>query len=387
MFGFGSKKSQPKTCLVVSVESSHIRACFVSVAPHQKPFIVAEHIQKFSEDSSSSTHLKNMKSSLHKTLQGLLEKHPTKITETYCVLGTSWYFSRTYTHTHDEETPFLFRERDSKKILQDAVLDFKEELARSQGVSKDDLLAIEKNIVHIALNGYEVSSLSRQHVRRVELTSYVSYGYRSQLEEIQEEIERHVNAPVHMHTSTLVQYVVARDAFEYLENFVLVSLGGKETEVTLVQQGALVFGTTFSLGDSLVEDYAKKYGYTPATISSELSLLSAGTLHVDASKPVSRVIKGVEEEWRQAFFDCIKGISHHTAIPNQVVVLSKPKTFFWVEQALVDARNKHLSISDSHLHAILMNVEAIQPFVGSKIINPDLKLMMYASFTTLRNVT
>jgi hypothetical protein len=387
MFFFGSKKKKSQTHLVVSVESSHIRACFVSVTPHQKPFILVEHIQKFSEDSQPRAHLTNMKSSLHKTLQTLLEKHPTKVSETYCVLGTSWYFSRTYTHTHDEETPFLFRERDSKKILRDADLDFKQELSGTQGVSPDDLQSLEKNIVHIALNGYEVSSLSRHHVRRVELTSYVSYGYRSQLEEIQEEIRRHVSAPIHIHTSTLVQYVVARDAFEYLENFVLVSLAGKETEVTLVQHGALVFGTTFPLGDSLVEDYAKKYGYTPATILSELSLLSAGTLRNEASQPVSRVIQGAEEEWRQAFFDCIKDMSRHTAIPNQVIVLSKPKTFFWVQRALGDARNKHLSISDSHLHAILMNVEAIQPFVGSKIVNPDLKLMMYASFTTLRNIT
>lgn len=379
MFLFGSKKKTAKTCLVLSLESSHVRACFVTLGDHQKPYIIAEAVQSFEVTQS----FQGLVQCLDKTLAKLFHTNPMQVDTVLSVLGAPWYLSRTYTFLRDEEAPFLFRERDVKKILKDKVSDFETELVEKHGFSKNALRVIEKNILHIGLNGYEVEEVTRTHVRRGEVTSYVSVAEETKLEALQSHIERFTHAKINFQTGTLVQSVVARDVFQYLERFLLVSLDGEQTELSLIHDGALIYGSSFPIGDNAFSKEALRLGLSKETLLSELKMLEQGSLQT-VSSPLQQVLGLTEELWRQKFVASLEEILPHTAIPHQVVVLSKPHTFYWVQKALQDARNKHLSVSDTNLHAILMNAENLQSFVGSKILDPDLKLMMYASFTILK---
>lgn len=373
MFLFGRKKKTSKTGLIVSVEHSHIRACFVSVHAYQKPYIIEEAITRFQETKQHEELFKI----LRETLRTLHDKKPTKIDFAISCLGTPWFFSHTDTHVRDEETPFVFRERDIKKILKDAVSDIHKELGPSFG-------PIEKNILHIGLNGYEVSSFSAREVRRAEVTTYVSFGNKALLQGIEREIEAEYSVTPTFQTATLVQSVVARDAFQYLEHFILVSLDGERTEVSLVSDGALVFGDSFDEGEHLFEKKAEFLGYDKKTLLGELAVSWQGKLEHSLSEPLVKVMGLAQEEWRQKFVKILETYMHHTSIPHEVVVVAKPQTFHWVRDAIQDSRNKHLSLSLQNLHAILMDKDALQPFVGAKIGDPDLKLMIYASFTTLK---
>lgn len=376
MFFFGSKKPISQNHLVISIEGSHVRACFVLHSGEQKPYITGQNIQTFQGEGDT---LQSIRKALSATLESLMQKYPTKVDSVSCVFSSPWYVSYMDTYIRDEEAPFVFRERDVKKILKNTVQDFE-----NQHKDKGNFELLEKNILHIGINGYEVHDFKKEHTRRAEVSTYVSLVQKELLRSVEDTISRYVKKDISFHTSMLVQSVVSRDAFQYLDNFVLVSIEGSHSEVSIINNGSLVHGDVISSGENLVSQKAVQNNIHPNIILSELAILNKGTLHTEASTHLKRTVSNVQEEWRRHFVNSLVEVTRNIPLPEHCVVIAKPTAFFWIKNALEDSRNKHLSVSDKNLHAILMNAEALHSFVGSKILEPDFKLMIYAAFTTLK---
>lgn len=376
MFFFGSKKPISQNHLVISVEGSHVRACFVLHSGEQKPYITGQNIQTFQNEGDT---LQSIRKALSTTLESLMQKYPTKVDSVSCVFSSPWYVSYMDTYIRDEEAPFVFRERDVKKILKNTVQDFE-----NQHKDKGNFELLEKNILHIGINGYEVHDFKKEHTRRAEVSTYVSLVQKELLRSVEDTISRYVKKDISFHTSMLVQSVVSRDTFQYLDNFVLVSIEGSHSEVSIINNGSLVHGDVISSGENLVSQKAVQNNIHPNIILSELAILNKGTLHTEASTHLKRTVSNVQEEWRRHFVNSLVEVTRNIPLPEHCVVIAKPTAFFWIKNALEDSRNKHLSVSDKNLHAILMNAEALHSFVGSKILEPDFKLMIYAAFTTLK---
>lgn len=376
MFFFGSKKPTSQNHLVISIEGSHIRACFVLHSGEQKPYITGQQIQTFQNQGNL---IQNITKALDSTLEALMQKYPTKVDSVSCVFSSPWYVSYMDTYIRDEEAPFVFRERDVKKILKNTVQDF-----QNQYKDQGNFELLEKNILHIGINGYEVHDFRKEHTRRVEVSTYVSLVKKELLQSVEDTVNRHAKKDISFHTSMLVQSVVSRDAFQYLDNFVLVSIEGSHSEVSIINHGSLVHGEVISSGENLVSQKAIENNVHPNIILSELTILNKGTLNSQASTGLKRTVSNVQEEWRQHFVTSLMEVTRNIPLPEHCIVISKETTFFWIKNALEDSRNKHLSVSDKNLHAIIMNAEALHSFVGSKILEPDFKLMIYAAFTTLK---
>ena len=378
MFFFGSKKDKPKTHLVVSFEASSIKVCLVSRETH-KPYIIAECVEKCKNMEISS-----VQKSLDRALVSLLKKQPAFVDGVMCVLGASWYYSRVNNYTRDEETPFLFKKSEIKKIMQNIISDSRTKAVEDMGVSEQDVELIEKNILHIGFNGYSVVNINRERVRRVDITSYVSFANKKILTMIEHEIHRHVKKDIMFQTSLLVNTVVARDTFPHLDNFMLVVVDSKHSEIGVASNDTLVSGTSFSVGDSVLDEKAVLYGFDPITLRSELRAFEKGALLSEESSKLTKIISESKEEWRQAFFENMETIARIHPLPKQVLVVAEPDSFVMLKKALEDSRNKHLTISETNLHAILINIEALHTLAGSKISEPDSKLMIYTAFTILK---
>ncbi len=376
MFLFGSKKPTSQNHLVISVEGSHIRACFVLHSGEQKPYITGQQIQTFQTGKDS---IQNLTRTLNSTIEALMQKYPTKVDSVMCVLSSPWYLPYMDTYIRDEEAPFVFRERDVKKILKNTVQDF-----QNQHKDQGNFELLEKNILHIGINGYEVHDFRKEHTRRVEVSTYVSLVRKELLKSLEDTINRHVKKDISFHTSMLIQSVVSRDTFQYLDNFVLVSIEGAYSEVSIINHGSLVHGDVISSGESLVFQKATENNFHPNLILSELTILNKGTLSNEVSSGLHQTVSNVQEEWRRHFVKSLIDVTRNIPLPEHCIVIAKETTFFWIKNALEDSRNKHLSVSDKNLHAILMNAEALHSFVGAKILEPDFKLMIYAAFTTLK---
>lgn len=378
MFFFGTKKEHKQTYLVVSFEALHVRACFVSTQTGEKPYITAQYSEKLRNQSGEV-----IKKTLDSVLQTLFTKQPQVVDSVLCVLGKPWYVSYTNNFLQEENIPFLFRESHIKQILQNHISYAQEKACKHFEIEEKNIKLLEKNILHIALNGYEVQTIAREHVRKAELTSYVSFAKKNLLSMIEDEIHRHTKKDIVFHSSSFVQTIVTRDVFEHLDKFILVAVDAKHTEINIISDGAIVYGTSFHLGDEVFDSSARASGLDPGTLRSELRALAKGVLHHGTSSKLQTIVSTSQEGWRNHFFETLQKITHEISIPQDVVVVSNKDSFFWIQKAIQDSRNKHLTISETNLHAILINIEALHDFVGSKISEPDLKLMMYTAFTTL----
>lgn len=376
MFFFKMNKKQTKIFLVLSIESGHVRACFVSHSFNDKPYIVAEHIEKNREAT-----IEQVKININKSLTSILQKYPCTIEKTFCFLGAAWNNSKSFNFSKDEETPFLFKEKDITNTLKNWVSDFTAEMSNLH--PNEDLIPLEKNILHIALNGYEANISRRQHVRRVDFSAYISLVSKDFLEIVENEILKHFKKEIDFHSSLLAQMVVARDAFQYLDNFLIVHTDTNKTEINLISGGTTIFTSSFGVGTQALEDSAKELHLDKKAALYDLKLLAMNHQLQEGSS-VYKVIQLAQEKWRSGFIKTLERAMSFSPVPENVIVVNSPVDFTWIQTAIEDSRNKHFSISNKNLHAILINAESLQSFVGSKISDPDLRLMIYSSFTSFK---
>jgi len=378
MFGFSLQKKKSNTRLVISVEKSQIRACFVSVDEYEKPYILTQEVQEFQTSGSVAELYKT----IHKILFKITKKHPTTVSSIHCVLSSAWSVSKIETYLRDEEVVFSLYEKDLNKILSDFVDTTKESLENNNQNLFDKFQILEQNIIHLSINGYSVEEIFKRDVRRLEAVLYASFVSTSLLENIKEEIERHIRGVVTFSTATLAEFVVVRDIFENIEQFTLISVDEQQTNVSFIDDGVLRSTTNFLLGNSIFKtrvEYANKH--YPSMLSG-LTMLQKGTSHENIDPDLKNILTLTERDWRDRFLGFFQG----KTIPNTVILVSSQEnSSFWLKRAIESPQNKHLSLTGTNLHAILITTELLDSFVGSKTERPDLKLMIYASFTTLRN--
>lgn len=377
-FSFKKKKSQKY--LVVGLETSHIRTCFVELDKNEKPFILAQDVQKVSGENN----MRNTTKALDLSLVSLFKKNPINVDSVICVLGGSLYKSYTNIYVKDEDTPFSFNGRNMKRISEEIFSDMSKEAETDFNLDKSNITFLEKHILHISINGYEVQSIKRENPRKIEISFFGSFANSEVLKIVESTIHRYVRRRVVFQSSSLVQTIVARDTFQYLDDFTLVNVEDEHTEVSVISNGSFVYKNSFELGSNVFDVKALSLGFNPLVLRSELSAFLKGLLDKEKTPGLVKVIPLAQEEWRRKFYTSLQEIIHTLPLSKHVVVISRQSSFFWLKKAIEDVRNKHLSISEVSLHAIMVNAEALQSLVGSKIVDPDIKLMIYTAFTKLK---
>jgi|GEM_PF-1137021 len=379
MFGFGKKRSRKETVMVVSIESSHVRACFVDVEDMTKPYITKQSKASFATSHTSfGEYKKNMEHAIGTSLLALQKGMVATPSQIFCVLGNPWYVASSHTHTTEEDNPFKFNKGISQEIL-------KEETVRFVSKVKNDYFSglpvevIEKKIIHLAINGYPVTTIPKnEKIRRADIVSYVSVTSESIIKDITTSINQHFHREVTFATSALSHFVAVRDIFDSVGSFLAVAITGDQTEIIAVDDGSLLSVANFPVGSNVLHKHSNSQG---AHVQSVLTTVKDTNL--PKNKKVSSVSVLAAREWQEGFEKIIYSLARNHSVQNSVVLLCDREYAEWFTSVIQDSRNKHLSTSNQNFRVIILDMETLHSYVGSKVPDADLELVVHTLFTTL----
>src|SRR3989344_5473983 len=111
------------------------------------------------------------------------------------------------------------------------------------------LVIIEKKIVQIKLNGYEVRNPYGQKTSRIELSMIVGVSSGKVVESIERKLSNffHVKS-VHFGAFPIAAFSAIRDIFPNEKNFLFIDITGEATDVSLVSNDILAGTVAFSRG-------------------------------------------------------------------------------------------------------------------------------------------
>lgn len=383
MFGLGTKHHKPRINLVISIGSSSVRASFVQDGgKNVRPVILTSHAIKFQADSQSfSRYLASMSRACVQLLQKKIDFGRFHTPDTiFCILEKPWYVAHTHTFSDDREYEFSFEGQRIKEIL-DGHLCYMDEFVATTPFAKTSTRVIEKRVVHSAVNGYEVDRIPpRNTVKKIDITTYVSVAPDMVLDAVQNAVNKHVKRPVIFATSALATFVVQKNIFQDLDNFLSVVVTESSTEIEYVDQGALHSMSYYMQGLDELEHNDHPAIHTQ-TLLSRVRLMNVGSLDNTSADVYQKAIADSASRWRASF---AQNLNHFAGVgmkSDTVILLVDPEYAAWVQYALTDVRNHHLSRSHAGFHVILITMDVLDDYVGAKVAYPDMLNTLHVIFS------
>mgnify|MGYP001575409917 FL=1 len=235
--------------LLVDIGSASVGAALVKLEKGKPPHILAtvrENIS-FQEVLSSGHFLIAMNHSLDKVLKNIQLKtkstgHPLHI---FCTLSSPWFILKSRHLLISRQEEFEVTERTLDEFINDDIERLKDELKET--LPPKDVKIIEKKIIQIKLNGYEIKNPYGQKTSQVELLMTVGVSSKKVVESIERKIGNVFHAKeVNFGAFPIAAFSAIRDIFPTEKNFLFLHITGEATDVSLVSNDILMGTVSFS---------------------------------------------------------------------------------------------------------------------------------------------
>ena len=236
----------------------------------------------------------------------------------FCTLSSPWFIlkSRHLRIAHQEE--FEVTERILDEFINEDIALLKEELKET--LPPKDVKIIEKKIVQIKLNGYEVRNPYGQKTSRIELSMIVGVSSGKVVESIERKLSNffHVKS-VHFGAFPIAAFSAIRDIFPNEKNFLFIDITGEATDVSLVSNDILAGTVAFSRGENF---FIREISTQLHTVHEEAATLFAMFLRdeldaVQHSK-IAAIVAHTEDEWLMRFKKAIGILKGNGMLPFKV---------------------------------------------------------------------
>jgi len=383
---FSSKKPQPYlTYLIIDIATDAVRASFMRVRQdvRSRPEVLsyAETKLEIEEERSDVDALGDyMLRALTHTLSMLSHKGMFVPDSVHCFLHAPWVGSQTRIAKMQKDKPFVL----SEQIAGDILLRERESFLRSAG---EEITVIEEQIMSLKHNGYEIHNPFGKSTTSIEASIFFAFSEKHILGTIREKIAQVVHErPVVFHSAHFSSFVTVRDLKNEDDAFLLLSIGGLVSHVSLVTNGHLERSATFPYGvDALSREFAQTIGRSKNEIASLVSVYAAGRAHASLETLIKHGAKRAHLAWNEHFANSLTHLSEKATLPKSLYILPQTKHESHLAQLLFGNESKTYAHSPHDFNAILIDTKHVSPFVRWSSSDPhDLYTMLHSIFISRR---
>lgn len=319
---FNKQKQNENLTLLVDIGSSSVGAALVNIEKGRTPNVIAsvrENIS-FQEVLTSARFLSAMNHALDKALKSLESK--TKSTgnpkNVFCTLSSPWFILKTREMHISREQEFEVTEANLEGFINEDVELLKEELKET--LPPGDVRIIEKKVLHIKLNGYEIKNPYKQKTLRMEMTVSVGVSSAKVIQSIERKINHtfHANS-VHFGAFPVAAFSAVRDIFPTEKDFLFLDITGEATDVSRVADDLLVGTISFARGKNF---FIREISSRLRTVHEEATTLFAMFLRKELSSEqntkISTVVAHGEAEWLTRFEKALTTLAKEGALPRKI---------------------------------------------------------------------
>lgn len=334
---FFSKQKQDETLmLLVDIGSASVGGALVRIEKGSVPHVLAtvrEDIS-FQDALSPARFLIAMNHSLDKvlkTMQQMTEattaspagsSRATKPTGSpshiFCTLSSPWFILKSRHMRIARADEFEVTERILNEFINEDIELLKEELKET--LPPKDVKIIEKKVVQMKLNGYEVRNPYGQKTSRIELSMTVGISSAKVVESIERKLSNffHLKS-IHFGAFPIAAFSAIRDIFPSEKNFLFLDITGEATDVSLVNNDILMGTVSFSRGKNY---FVREISAQLRTVHEEAATLFAMFLRDELDTiqqaKVAAIVAHAEEEWVARFKKAIGILMGNGILPLKV---------------------------------------------------------------------
>ncbi len=376
---FGSSLFSPKSelALIFHIGSSSVSAGLVRLKKGSVPQILYTLLEPipYREEVHAEKFLASMVEAL-KQVNTRIKKEAAphvkftdvghmKVKRIYYSFSSPWVATQTKTVTIKEPEDFVVTEERVNRVI-----DAHEKMFESETLGGretiDTLHVIEKRVIQITLNGYEVEEPYGKKAREAEISFFTSLIPKSVLDKVFD-VSRVTYHPkdTSVFSFPLVSYSVIRDVFHNHKEYICLDVGGELTEISLVKNGLLLETASFPVGaHSVVRKVKKAFATTPEEAGSLLTTYSLGHMDKATENILKPIIDTATQAWIDALRTALETISHKTSLPGEVFLVMSGHSVSFFMKALGKEHVSEFGFFDRPLSVVLVDHDNIKERVS-----------------------
>lgn len=319
---FSKQKSNGNLALLIDIGSASVGAALVLIEGEKAPHVIASAREdiSFQEVLVSSRFLFAMNHAFDKVLKTIQEK--TRSTgapkNVFCTLSSPWFILKTRDLHVIREQEFEVTENNLEEFINEDVALLKEEL--KEVLPPKDVRIIEKKIIHIKLNGYEIKNPYKQKTNRMDMSVTIGVSSGKVIQSIEQRINNFFHTQtVHFGAFPVAAFSAIRDIFPTEKNFLFLDITGEATDVSRVENDLLVKTVSFSRGGNF---FIREISAGLRTVHEEaktlFSMFLRGELDSTREGRVAEIIALGKTEWLARFEKAINIVSENGALPQKI---------------------------------------------------------------------
>ena len=200
----------------------------------------------------------------------------------------------------------------------------KELLEQDGGKNNTPRKIIEKNILHIKINGYTVEEGLGKTTNALE--AFVSFSATEQ--NICDTVYKNIFKQFHIesekvffHTFPIISFSVIRDIVPSLPGYIMLDVSGEVTELSLVNDNVVINTVSFPSGRNfIIRQIAKTFDFSPEIAESTLRLYSNGKVNMEIDEKMTMLFSDIEKEWSIYFENALLELSATMNLPSNIYI-------------------------------------------------------------------
>jgi hypothetical protein len=290
-----------------------------------------------------------------------------KLRDAYCIFVSPWYISQTKVVRSESEKPVTVSQDTINNLVQQEQEAFNAALREgkySQIFGPDDRL-LEKKVINIRLNGYDIEEPIGKQSKELELTLFSSFISQSIVSGVQEIIHQSFAVRnIHHYSFALAAWSGSRKIFPDIHDYFIVDVSGETTDISLVEKDILVETISFPMGRStLLRQIVKDLEVTPEVAVSYVGMKSANTLEKNFSDKLDTILKPLQQDWHDQFVVALKTFQKIFALPRATLVTADNDSASFFLKALEEPIAVELNIAQNTLAPTFLSADKVQPFI------------------------
>ena len=237
------------------------------------------------------------------------------------IFSSPWSVSQTKIAVIEKPDPFTFT-----KSMVDRIIDENERLFEAETIEADEkslrekLSVIEKRVIHVSLNGYQIAEPYGKKTRRAEVSFLTSLAPKVVTDRIAEvSMTAYHPKDTRFFSFSLAAFSMIRDSFHNTDDFVFLDVGGEISEISVVKKGLMLETVSFPAGfRSLVRKVAKEFATTYSEAESLVKINADGNADGALREKIQPVIEEAAREWSVTFHDLLSKLSTRTSLPQDL---------------------------------------------------------------------
>jgi hypothetical protein len=374
------KKSEEEIVAVFDIGNGSVGGALVKFSKHDHPVVLYSHREPLTFVAHASPkHLMGSMLKLLKSVAGHLAKDGLihlktspfgghRLRDAHCVFASPWYISQTKVITNENTKSQTVTKEMINELVKKEQDEFNKALKEGKYVELfgPDARLLEKKVINVKLNGYDVEDPLGKEAREVELTLFSSFMSQEIIASVEKMLhESFAVRNIHHYSYALASWSGARIMFPDIHAYFIMDISGETTDISLVVKDVFIETVSFPMGRStLVRKIVKDLKVTAEVALSNLAMRYNGTLDKAFTEKLAEVLLPLEEEWRAAYIAAIGTFQKKFTLPRTALVTADNDTAPFFLGALTHALPTELVIPHNSLAVTFIGPDKVQPFIS-----------------------